>query len=75
MFYSFPEEHWTHIRNTNPIESLCATVRLRIAKAKNCGIRKTNLAIVFKLVITAEKKWRRLKVYKLLFDVIEGVYL
>lgn len=72
-FYSFPAEHWAHIRTTNPIESLFATVRLRTAKVKNCGSRKTTLAMVFKLAITAEKKWRRLKGYKLLADVIEGI--
>lgn len=72
-FYSFPAEHWPHIRTTNPIESLFATVRLRTDKVKNCGSRTTTLAMVFKLATIAEKKWRRLRGYKLLADVIEGV--
>ena len=28
-FYDFPAEHWQHIRTTNPIESVFATVRHR----------------------------------------------
>ena len=31
-FYDFPAEHWKHIRTTNPIESIVATVRLRTTK-------------------------------------------
>jgi len=26
-FYDFPAEHWDHLRTTNPIESVFATVR------------------------------------------------
>ena len=36
-FYDYPAENWQHIRTTNPIESVFATVRLRTAKTKNCG--------------------------------------
>lgn len=72
-FYDFPAEHWTHIRTTNPIESVFATVRLRTTRTKSCGSRKTTLAMAFKLMMTAQKRWRRLRGYKLLADVIEGV--
>ncbi|MBO1365485.1 IS256 family transposase [Vibrio cholerae] len=72
-FYDFPAEHWTHIRTTNPIESMFATVRLRTNKTKNCGSRKTTLAMAFKLMQTAESNWRRLRGFKLLADVIKGV--
>ena len=72
-FYEFPAEHWTHIRTTNPIESVFATVRLRTTKTKNCGSRKTTLAMAYKLITTAQKRWHRLRGYKLLADVIEGV--
>src|SRR4051794_1389687 len=30
-FYDFPAEHWDHLRTSNPIESVFATVRHRIA--------------------------------------------
>ena len=58
-FYDFPAEHWKHVRSTNPIESTFATVRLRTAKTKGCLSRKTVLAMVFKLLLSARRKWRR----------------
>lgn len=72
-FYDFPATHWQHIRTTNPIESVFATVRLRTAKTKTCGSRKTTLAMAWKLMETAQKKWRRLRGFKLLAEVVEGV--
>jgi len=72
-FYDFPAEHWAHLRTTNPIESVFASVRLRTGKTKNCGSRKTTLAMAYKLIVTAQKKWRRLRGYRLLADVIQGV--
>jgi putative transposase len=72
-FYDYPAENWQHIRTTNPIESVFATVRLRTTKTKNCGSRSTTLAMAFKLMETAQKKWLRLRGYKLLGDVITGV--
>ena len=71
-FYDYPAENWQHIRTTNPIESVFATVRLRTAKTKNCGSRSTTLTMAFKLMETAQKKWFRLKGYNLLADVING---
>lgn len=72
-FYNFPAEHWTHLRTTNPIESVFATVRLRTNKTKNCGSRLTTLSMAYKLLVTAEKNWYRLRGFKLLADVIKGV--
>jgi len=72
-FYDFPAEHWQHIRTTNPIESTFATVRLRTAKTRGCGSRKTILAMVFKLGQSAEKRWCRLRGFRLLGEVIRGV--
>ena len=72
-FYDFPAEHWQHIRTTNPIESVFATVRLRTTKSKHCGSRKTTLAMAYKLLVTAQSQWRRLRGYRLLADVIAGI--
>ena len=72
-FYDFPAEHWLHLRTTNPIESTFATVRLRTHKTKGCGSRVACLTMVFKLALSAQKKWRALNGAKLLADVIEGV--
>jgi|TARA_B110000091_G_C13762332_1_gene452741 putative transposase len=73
VFYDFPAEHWGHLRTSNPIESVFATVRLRTTKSKNCGSRATTLAMVLKLMETAQKRWHRLRGYNLLADVITGV--
>ena len=72
-FYDFPAEHWKHIRTTNPIESTFATVRQRTVKTKNCLSRKTALAMVFKLILSAKRKWRKLDGSSRLAEVIEGV--
>lgn len=72
-FYDFPAEHWIHLRTTNPIESAFATVRHRTRQTKGCGSRKATMAMVFKLGLEAEKKWRKLNGYKLLPKVVEGV--
>ena len=72
-FYDFPAEHWLHIRTTNPIESTFATVRLRTTKTRGCVGRAGLLAMVFKLIKTAEQNWRTLKGHARLGQVIEGV--
>lgn len=53
-FYDFPAENWQHIRTTNSIEPVFATVRLRTTRSKNCGSSNTILAMAFKLIETAE---------------------
>lgn len=72
-FYDFPAEHWVHIRTTNPIESTFATVRLRSKRSKNCGSRETTLTMVFKLLESAEKRWRKFKGFSKLELVINNV--
>ena len=72
-FYSFPAEHWRHLRTTNPIESTFATVRHRTRQTKGCGSRAATMAMVYKLAIEAQKHWRRLNGHVLLLKVIEGV--
>ena len=72
-FYDFPAEHWKHIRTTNPIESVFATVRNRTRKTKGCLNRKTALAMVFRLMMSAKKKWRKISGPNRLPEVIKGV--
>ncbi|MFK4693298.1 hypothetical protein RKD22_006233 [Streptomyces pristinaespiralis] len=57
-FYDFPAEHWIHLRTTNPIESTFATVRLRTKVTKGAGSAAAALAMVFKLVESAQARWR-----------------
>ena len=72
-FYDFPAEHWDHLRTTNPIESVFATVRHRTVRTKGALSSTTARLMVFKLVIAASKTWRRLKGTNQLPKVIAGV--
>ena len=72
-FYDFPAEHWIHLRTTNPIESTFATVRLRTKKTKGSGSRAACLTMVYKLMQSAEKKWRLLNGSPLLPAVSHGI--
>ena len=71
--YDFPDVYWTHIRTINPIESTFATERLRSKRAKNCGSRETTLAMVYKLLETAQKRWHRIQGFNLLTLVVSNV--
>jgi transposase-like protein len=72
-FYDFPAEHWDHLRTSNPIESVFATVRHRTVRSKGALSQDTARLMVFKLVMAAAKTWRRLKGENLLPKVIRGV--
>ncbi len=72
-FYDFPAEHWKHIRTTNPIESTFATVRHRTGKTKGCLSRKTGLAMAFKLMMSAQNKWRKLDGASRMPEIIQGI--
>jgi putative transposase len=57
-FYDFPAEHWIHLRTTNPIESTFSTVRLRTKVTRGAGSPAAALAMVFKLLESAQARWR-----------------
>lgn len=57
-FYAFPAEHWQHLRTTNPIESTFATLRLRQRVTKGPGSRAAGIAMAFKLLESAQARWR-----------------
>jgi transposase-like protein len=57
-FYDYPAEHWVHLRTTNPIESTFATVRHRSKVTKGPGSRAAGLAMAFKLIESAQDRWR-----------------
>jgi transposase-like protein len=57
-FYDYPAEHWIHLRTTNPIESTFATVRLRQRVTKGPGSRAAGIAMAFKLLESAQARWR-----------------
>ena len=57
-FFDFPAEHWIHLKTTNPIESTFSTVRLRTRVTKGAGSRAAGLAMAFKLIESAQQRWR-----------------
>src|SRR5215213_9839280 len=72
-FYDLPAEHWDHLRTTNPIESVFATVRHRTVRTKGALSPTTARLMVFKLIMAAAKGWRRLKGETQLPKVVAGV--
>jgi putative transposase len=72
-FYDMPAEHWDHLRTTNPVESVFATVRHRTVRTKGALSPTTAKLMVFKLVMAASKTWRRLKGENQLPKVVAGV--
>ena len=72
-FYDFPAAHWQHLRTTNPIESSFATIRLRTVKTRNCVSAKSGLSLVHQLAMSAQKRWRRLRGFGQLADVVTDV--
>ncbi len=72
-FYDFPAEHWDHLRTSNPIESVFATVRHRTVRTKGALSQDTARLMVFKLAMAAAKTWRRLKGENQLPKVLQGV--
>jgi putative transposase len=71
-FYDFPAEHWRHLRTTNPIESSFATVKLRTRVTKGAGSKAAALAMAYKLLATAQERWRRFNGHELIADVLDG---
>ena len=71
-FYDFPEAHWKHLRTTNVVESPFAAVRLRTSAAKRFKRVESATALIWKLLLVAEKRFRRLDAPHLLKDVFEG---
>ena len=72
-FYDFPAEHWDHLRTTNPIESVFATVRHRTVRTKGALSQNTARLMVFKLVMAASRTWKRLRGENQLPKVILGI--
>lgn len=71
-FYDYPAEHWIHLRTTNPIESTFATVRLRQRVTKGPGRRAAGIAMAFKLIESAQTRWRAVNASHLVARVRAG---
>ena len=71
-FYDFPKAHWKHLRTTNIIESPFAAVRLRTAAAKRYKKVANATAVIWKTLMVAESRFRRLDAPHLVAEVAEG---
>ena len=69
-FYDFPAEHWRHLRTSNAIESSFATVKLRTRVTKGAGSKQAALAMAYKLLDSAQQRWRRFNSHELVADVL-----
>jgi transposase-like protein len=74
-FYDYPAKHWIHLRTTNPIESTFATVRLRTRVTKGPGNRAAGVAMAFKLIESAQQRWRMVNAPHLVALVRAGATL
>jgi len=74
-FFRFPREHWIHLRTTNPVESPFAALRLRTAAAKRFKRVDNATAVIWKLLMVAERRFRKLNAAELLPAVWNGVQL
>jgi transposase-like protein len=72
-FMNYPAAHWIHLRTTNAIESSFATIKARTRVTKGAGSRNAALAMAFKLLLMAEKRWRKVNSAHLVSLVQAGV--
>jgi transposase-like protein len=72
-FYEFPKEHWRHLRTSNPIESPFSALRLRTDAARRFKKIENALAVIWKMLLVAERRFRRLRAPELMKDVYQGV--
>lgn len=71
-FYDFPKEHWKHLRTTNPVESPFAAVRLRTGAAKRFKKIDNATAVIWKILMVAQKSFRKIGAPELLAEVAKG---
>lgn len=71
-FYNFPKDHWRHLRTSNPVESPFAALRLRTSAAKRFKKVASAEALIWKTLMIAETKFRRLNAPELLKEVADG---
>jgi len=72
-FFDLPAEHWDHLRTSNPVESVFATVRHRTLRTRGALSQKTVKLMVFTLIRAASQKWRRLNGANQVPRVTQGV--
>ena len=72
-FYRFPRGHWRHLRTSNVIESPFAALRLRTDAATRFKKVANATAVVWKMLLVAERRFRRINSPELLPAVAAGL--
>ena len=72
-FYNYPKQQWQHLRTTNPVESPFSALRLRTDAARRFKKVANARAVIWKMLLVAEKRFRRLKAPHLMKEVYQGV--
>jgi putative transposase len=72
-FYDFPAEHWRHIRTTNVVESPFSAVRLRTGAARRFKKVANATALIWKVLMVTEKRFRKLNAPHLLSELYQGI--
>ncbi len=73
-FYNYPKQQWQHLRTTNPVESPFSALRLRTDAARRFKKVANARAVIWKMLLVAEKRFRRLKAPHLMKEVYQGVH-
>ena len=71
-FFDYPQEHWIHLRTTNIVESPFNAVRLRTEASRRFKKTENAEAMIWKLLLVAEKTWRALNAPHLMRQVYNG---
>lgn len=71
-FYDYPKQHWRHLRTTNPVESPFAALRIRTDAARRYRKVDRAIAVIWKMLMVAENRFRRLQAPELMADVYLG---
>ena len=71
-FFDYPKEHWIHLRTTNIVESPFNAVRLRTDASRRFKKVDNAEAMIWKLLMVAQKSWRALNAPRLMKDVYDG---
>ena len=72
-FFDYPKEHWQHLRTTNPVESPFCALRLRTDAARRFKKAENAIAVVWKMLLVAESRFRKLNAPELMVDVYRGI--
>ena len=72
-FFDYPKEHWQHLRTTNPVESPFGALRIRTDAARRFKNADNAIAVVWKMLLVAESRFRKLNAPELMAEVYHGV--